>query len=181
MAKKRMEQATAPAGNADAVASLIKKAHRAASLTLVVVNTVESARTLFLALEKLFTQCESKSHGKRIQPCEPSDKNPDVKLIHSRFRPIEREGWNDWLRPPWPDEGRIIISTQIVEAGIDVSARTLISELAPWPSLVQRFGRCNRRGEFNDGQPAQIFWVDVPAKDDKQASSLHEIRIGPCT
>ena len=57
-----------------------------------------------------------------------------------------------------------------MEAGVDVSARTLITELAPWPSLVQRFGRCNRRGEFNDGQPAQIFWVDVLAKDDKQAS-----------
>ncbi len=66
--------------------------------------------------------------------------------------------------------GRIIIATQVVEAGVDLSARTLITELAPWPSLVQRFGRCNRRGEFLPTNPAQVFWVDVPSPDDKKAT-----------
>ena len=36
--------------------------------------------------------------------------------------------------------------------------RVLITELAPWPSLVQRFGRCNRKGEYEQGG---IFWVDT--------------------
>jgi CRISPR-associated endonuclease/helicase Cas3 len=66
--------------------------------------------------------------------------------------------------------GRIVVSTQVVEAGVDLSARTLITELAPWPSLVQRFGRCNRRGEFLADNPAQVFWVDVPTTDEKKAA-----------
>ena len=38
------------------------------------------------------------------------------------------------------------MATQVVEAGVDISAGCLITELAPWPSLVQRFGRCARYG-----------------------------------
>ena len=67
---------------------------------------------------------------------------------------------------PGPD----VVSTQVVEAGVNISARTMITELAPWPSLVQRFGRCNRRGEFLEDNPAQVFWVDVPTPDEKKAA-----------
>jgi CRISPR-associated endonuclease/helicase Cas3 len=41
---------------------------------------------------------------------------------------------------------RIIVATQVVEAGVDISATTLVTEFAPWSSLVQRFGRCARYG-----------------------------------
>ena len=43
-------------------------------------------------------------------------------------------------------ENRIVVATQVVEAGIDLNAAVLITEAAPWPSLVQRAGRCNRTG-----------------------------------
>jgi len=45
----------------------------------------------------------------------------------------------------------------------------LITDLAPYASLVQRFGRCNRTGEFME---AHIFWVDLPlnGKDAKLAA-----------
>jgi CRISPR-associated endonuclease/helicase Cas3 len=41
--------------------------------------------------------------------------------------------------------------------------------LAPYASLVQRFGRCNRAGEFAE---ARIFWVELPLneKDAKLAA-----------
>ena len=32
----------------------------------------------------------------------------------------------------------------MIEAGVDISARVLVTELAPWPNLVQRFGRAAR-------------------------------------
>ena len=38
------------------------------------------------------------------------------------------------------------MATQVVEAGVDISADALVTELAPWASLVQRFGRCARYG-----------------------------------
>jgi CRISPR-associated endonuclease/helicase Cas3 len=38
----------------------------------------------------------------------------------------------------------------------------LITEAAPWPSLVQRAGRCNRTGRIND---AELWWT-APQKPD---------------
>ena len=53
-----------------------------------------------------------------------------------------------------------MVATQVVEAGIDLSAAVLITEAAPWPSLVQRAGRCNRTGLVPD---AELWWV-APAR-----------------
>jgi CRISPR-associated endonuclease/helicase Cas3 len=61
--------------------------------------------------------------------------------------------------------GRIVVATQAVEAGVDISAAVLFTELAPWSSLVQRFGRANRYAELPDG--AEVHWIDLlqPAAD----------------
>ena len=58
----------------------------------------------------------------------------------------------------------IIVSTQYVEAGVDLDARVLFTELAPWASLVQRFGRCGRREKCPE---AFIYWIDAEVKDEK--------------
>ena len=55
---------------------------------------------------------------------------------------------------------------------MDISSRTLITELAPWSSLVQRFGRCNRKGEFNSKGGADIFLINLEAEDEKAARGL---------
>lgn len=73
--------------------------------------------------------------------------NPDLRCVRDLF-----------------DQGdRIVIATQAVEAGVDVSARLLITELAPWSSLVQRIGRCNRKGEMSD--KAEVVWIDIQARN----------------
>jgi CRISPR-associated endonuclease/helicase Cas3 len=61
------------------------------------------------------------------------------------------------------------VATQVIEAGVDLSSQLLITDLAPYASLVQRFGRCNRAGELTE---ARIFWVDRPlnTKDGKLAT-----------
>ena len=156
--------------SATKLAEFVKSKHQPGSLTLVIVNTVDRCRGLFEEISKLYLP-QPKGRGKTAPISEPA---PDLKLIHSRFRPKEREEWRSWLSEmELPALGRIVVSTQVVEAGVDLSARTLITELAPWPSLVQRFGRCNRRGEFSDadgGNSAQVFWIDVPTPDDRKAA-----------
>ena len=57
------------------------------------------------------------------------------------------------------------MATQVVEAGVDISSRTLVTELAPWASIVQRIGRCNRTGV--DG-PGLVYWIDLD--EEKQAA-----------
>jgi CRISPR-associated endonuclease/helicase Cas3 len=155
------------------LAKFVAKRHQAGSITLVIVNTVNRCRELFKAIQKTYVAPKAKGRGKPAVETKPS---PDLKLIHSRFRPKEREAWRTWLTQDAKSLqtacplGRIIVSTQVVEAGVDLSARTLVTELAPWPSLVQRFGRCNRRGEFRRDNPARVFWVDVSSPDEKKAA-----------
>jgi CRISPR-associated endonuclease/helicase Cas3 len=99
-------------------------------ITLVMCNTVERACRTFAALHK-----QGRKDG--------------LELVHSRFRPAEREVWlQSFLSRDACTRGvdRIIVATQVVEAGVDISAGCLVTEVAPWSSLVQRFGRCARYG-----------------------------------
>lgn len=114
--------------------------HKASDgLTLVIVNTVERAVLLYVRL------------------CEQST---NIHLIHSRFRPMEREQWKKLFASD-NQQPRIIVSTQVIEAGVDISAKVLFTELAPWASLVQRFGRCARRAREN----GVIYWMDMSAHE----------------
>jgi CRISPR-associated endonuclease/helicase Cas3 len=133
------------------VAKLALERHRPGTLTLLVVNQVQRAVDLFQALEE---RCHERKGKTRVR--RPGA--PELRLVHSRFRGVERSQWRrDFLsraasRPEaLPSEGRIVVATQVVEAGVDISARLLITDLAPWSSLVQRFGRCARyEGESGD-------------------------------
>ena len=82
-------------------------------------------------------------------------------LVHSRFRGADRARLMTRLQTDVPEQGRIIVATQALEAGVDVTSATMITEIAPWSSLVQRFGRCNRYGECGEAGAA-VFWIDLP-------------------
>lgn len=125
------------------MAEFISEKHERGTLTAVIVNTVERSQDIYRALNNRgWVSVEAKTV-----------------LIHSRFRGRDREEKREILsqRVDESGPGRIVVATQAIEAGVDISARSLITELAPWPSLVQRFGRCNRKGEHEQGE---IFWVD---------------------
>lgn len=131
-------------GYARALAQEVTAAHRVGTLTLVVVNQVARAQGVAAELRKLLAAPAA-----------------EVLLLHSRFRPAEREVLQAKLCAELPPDGRIVVATQTVEAGVDISARILLTELAPWPSLVQRFGRCNRRGEWAVSDGCQVRWIDL--------------------
>ena len=126
------------------VAGAILEQHQHGTLTLVVSNTVPRAQGVFQGLQDALKKVGG---------------NQELLLVHSRFRLKERRQQAEAIGHDLPAAGRIVISTQAIEAGVDISARTLITDLAPWYSLVQRFGRCNRYGEF---PRAEVFWLDLP-------------------
>ncbi len=121
------------------VADLAWNNTSAGTRTLVVVNTVKRAVEVFDELLK-----------------KAKNKGPRVILLHSRFRQEDRKRSLNLLLGEIPEEGLIAVCTQVVEAGVDVSARVLITDVAPAASLIQRFGRCNRRGENPN---AIIYWI----------------------
>ncbi|MGH7446966.1 MAG: CRISPR-associated endonuclease Cas3'', partial [Longimicrobiales bacterium] len=103
----------------------------------------------------------------------------EVLLVHARFRAAERAALNARVRVVRPDDNIVIVATQAVEAGVDITSRHLFTELAPWSSLVQRFGRCNRGGEYAD---AMVHWLDIETDADAQlalpydAAAMNEAR-----
>ncbi len=121
--------------------------------TLVVLNTVKRAIDVWKTLRR----------DKVLK-----DADTDIRLVHSRFRPAERQAWRgEFLNRGACDPGtnRIVVSTQVVEAGVDFSASLLVTELAPWPSLVQRFGRCARWGGAGE-----VIVADFKHDNDKKAA-----------
>ena len=126
-------------------------------LTLIVVNTVKQARSLYTEINK---QRKDVPEGERTI------------LLHSQFRPEDRA---KQLKKVTDAEGkrRLVISTQIVEAGVDISAATLFTEIAPWSSLVQRFGRCNRRGTEPDARIFLITPEKSPPYTDEQLTAAN--------
>ncbi|GAC1401621.1 MAG: hypothetical protein NVSMB64_00020 [Candidatus Velthaea sp.] len=138
-ASKRVE--SLPVSDERELATAILDAHRPQSLTLVVVNTVKRARAVFNAV------AARRGDGTTM-------------LMHSRYRADDRTELASRLLDldRTVNADAIVVTTQVVEAGIDISATTLISDLAPWSSIVQRLGRCNRRGEQNES--ARFLWID---------------------
>jgi CRISPR-associated endonuclease/helicase Cas3 len=136
------------------------------SLTLVMVNTVDRAVSVYEKLSALVEKGGSRPEVSKKHGSHP-DNIPDILLLHSRFRPAERGIIEKTVSQPptsagFPSAGRIIVSTQVVEAGMDIDARLLITDIAPWSSLVQRFGRCNRRGNHKYGSDEYaISWLDI--------------------
>ena len=144
------------------LADSVLDAHRTGHMTLVIVNRVMRAQALHAAL------------GKKLQ--EKGGAAPMLALVHSRFRLADRRREMSKIVAEGRDAGpgdRIVVATQAVEAGVDISAAVLFTELAPWPSMVQRFGRANRYAELKDG--ADVRWIDLldeRGADDKAAVDL---------
>ncbi|MBX3227167.1 MAG: CRISPR-associated helicase Cas3' [Labilithrix sp.] len=134
--RKTLDLEVTPAADAKEFADRIMKEHAGirdgdhGRITLVVCNTVERA-------------CRTYDELRARAP------EQELELVHSRFRPAERATWRErFLRRDACTHGadRIVVATQVVEAGVDISAGCVVTELSPWPSLVQRFGRCARYG-----------------------------------
>lgn len=130
-------------GYAAALATEVRAQHRAGTRTLVVLNTVERAMDVHAALKS-------------------TDLDTELVLLHSRFRPADRASrMSAALSDPGP-RGMVVVATQVLEAGVDMTSDTLITEVAPWPSIVQRAGRCNRDGRAVD---ARLLWTVPTAKE----------------
>ena len=73
---------------------------------------------------------------------------PHVFLAHSRFtkqdrREVEEKIYKHFGRDAKSDKA-ILVTTQVAEAGLNISAPLVITELCPMDSLIQRAGRCQR-------------------------------------
>lgn len=138
-AEKSVERAPVECRMPKGVAEFVAAHHQAGTISLVIANTVRRA-----------VEVREELAGKLTA---------DLRLLHSRYRSPDRELQVKAALGALPAEGRVIVATQVIEAGIDLDASLLVTDIAPYASLVQRFGRVNRLGEKKG---CRIVWVDRP-------------------
>ncbi len=117
--------------DAELTAEAVLTRHKSRSVAIC--NTVGRAQSLFEALRR--------QAGPEVE----------VRLLHSRFLRADREAHEKWLqrefgkdKAAYTVESAILVATQVVEVGLDITGETLHTELAPAASIVQRAGRCAR-------------------------------------
>jgi CRISPR-associated endonuclease/helicase Cas3/CRISPR-associated endonuclease Cas3-HD len=84
-----------------------------------------------------------------LKRTDPNGERPAVVCLTGEHRPYDRRviiGLIEALATA--DRPFIAISTQVVEAGVDISFEQVFRDFAPLPSIVQAAGRCNRSYEW---------------------------------
>lgn len=172
-----------PKSYADA-AAILRDALDAGEASLAVCNTIDSARTLTdrvtdglpnptrvgevytAALDALDEDDEA------VDPEHLADSimdQSDRSVLHlsTRIRPVDRLVLIETAKHLTENGHPLLtVSTQLIEAGVDISFDRVYRDLAPIDSIVQAAGRCNRSFERDRGQ-VTIWWLDVPENQEK--------------
>ena len=133
-------------------AEAILDAHQERSIA--VCNTVDRATDLYRDLAALAEECGVKDR---------------ILLLHARFLPEdrkEREAEILKLFEKGSTERAILVATQVVEVGLDISAESFHTEAAPASAIFQRAGRCARFG--GEGT---VYVYDLPTNNDKRSTA----------
>lgn len=149
-AQKTLEVLTTDTASDKAVEKALVTAAKAAlranpdQTVAVVCNTVATARAVHAELTTKVTS--------------------DALLVTSRVRAHERAAMNTGLAQP--TLSRLVVATQTVEAGVDMSVPVMITETSDWASLVQRIGRVNRYGTT----PGRVVLISPPTGEARPAT-----------
>lgn len=130
------------------IVELAEKISKESNSVLVILNTIDDTKDLY--------ECEMLKDENRI-------------LLNTHFTPNDRnkkiEASKEFLKSK---RKVILISTQLIEAGVDIDFPVLYRDMATMPSVIQAAGRCNRNGRRSLGK-VEIFNLH---KNGKQRAKL---------
>ncbi len=160
------EVATADAGyHAEAAADFILEAAERKNSILAIFNTRKEARDVYRCAEERLRQRGEEAYQlyHLSNAMCPNHRRERLHMIKERLEEKRRH----------PDGRKLIcVSTQLIEAGVDISFQCVIRALAGLDRIAQAAGRCNREGEA----ACQDVYVINMAKED--LSNLKDIAYG---
>jgi CRISPR-associated helicase Cas3/CRISPR-associated endonuclease Cas3-HD len=176
-------------GHDEAATRIVERARKESTSVLSVCNTIESSRVLTeelkqhssvthlgsvlaevladkadaaIALDATEVAREILERAS-LKPSDGSTEYDDdvvVLTFNSRFRPFDRRVLIH-LAETLSTAGQpfVFVSTQAVEAGVDLSFNVVYRDIAPIDSIVQAAGRCNRSFEWGERGGEVVVWT----------------------
>lgn len=138
------------------VADLADQELREKGSVLIIVNTKASARSVYQAV---FQKSNATVYHLSTNMC-PAHRLKVLDEIKEKLKPENAEPI-------------ICVSTQLIEAGVDIDFGSVIRYLAGMDSIAQAAGRCNRNGKRKS--PGNV-WVVNPKQEN--TDKLKDIKIG---
>ncbi|TFJ91949.1 CRISPR-associated helicase Cas3' [Lentibacillus salicampi] len=129
-------------------------------------------KQLIQKLDSVLIILNTKTAAKKLYECLAEQKDAYVVHLSTSMCPAHRKEKLTAIKRKLGDEKVICISTQLIEAGVDISFASVIRSLAGLDSIAQAAGRCNRNKEVEIGD------VYLIRAKDERLSKLPEIRIG---
>ena len=141
-------------------ANAVLEAHGTGEVTRSIVVCNQVARA-----QKLFEELRDHSTGK----------GTEIRLLHSRFTPEDRQLKEEEVRREFGQkvqnrtiDSLILVATQVVEVGLDITCDRLHTEIAPANAIFQRAGRCARY----PGEVGHVYIYQVPTRDSRGKEKL---------
>ena len=136
--------------NIDDIKAFIEDKYNQESMKLLVVaNTVRKSQSIYRELKSWLAE---------------NDIEIEMNLLHSKFTVQHRSEKEDAILKDGESKCKkrvIWISTQVVEASLDIDFDYLFTELSDLSSLLQRLGRCNRKGLKSVDEFNSYVYIDI--------------------
>ena len=97
-------------------------------------------------------------------------------LLNTHFHLEDRKAKISYCKENLQKGERVIlISTQLIEAGVDIDFPVLYRDICPLPSLIQSAGRCNRNGKRNKGK---VYLFELRREEKLRAELIYRDSVG---
>lgn len=119
-----------------------------------VLNTINSSKELYESIKEYYDfkgrDYEIDSNGIVTILNQDSDEKIDLIYLSTNIIPRHRLNKINYIKKS--KTRKIIVSTQLIEAGVDISVDIIYRDLAPLDSIIQTGGRCNRNYSADMGE-----------------------------
>jgi len=139
------------------------------SSLLIVLNTIPVSIKLYKNLKAMLSETlcslivypETAQEKEMVQSIARTKEKVPIVYLSTNINPLQRaariEFLKSWLKQDLPV---IVVSTQVIEAGIDLNFHSVVRDIGPVDSIVQVAGRCNRSASCKEPGTVWVYRLE---------------------